>query len=139
MIVIAPTDEPEVCYALRHRVFVEEQGYTVEGEVDDLDPHSHHLLALDGETPVATARIYLDGPTARIGRVCVLKSHRGQGLGADLITAAVQLAGAHPGISRAVLGAQAHATGFYGKLGFTAFGAPYDDEGEPHQMMERPL
>ncbi len=139
MILIAPTDEPEICYALRHEVFVAEQGYTAEGEVDEFDPHSHHLLALDDDTPVATARVYLDGPTAKIGRVCVLKSHRGQGLGADLITAAVQLAASHPGTTRAILGAQAHATGFYGKLGFAAYGDPYDDEGEPHQMMERVL
>ncbi len=118
---------------------MEEQGYTAEGEVDELDPHSHHLLALDDDTPVATARVYLDGSTAKIGRVCVLKSYRGQGLGADLITAAVQLAGAHPEITRVILGAQAQATGFYGKLGFTAYGDPYDDEGEPHQMMERLL
>lgn len=138
MIEIALTDDRETCYALRHTVFVLEQGYTAEGEVDALDPDSMHLLAHKDGTPVATARAYLDGDTAKIGRVCVLKAQRGSGLGADLINVTAQLAAAN-GARRAVLGAQRHAIGFYEKLGFTPYGAPYDDEGEPHQMMERDL
>ncbi len=138
MIEITPTEDRATCYALRHEVFVSEQGYTAEGEVDALDPHSHHLLAREDGVPIATARIHIDGDTAKIGRVCVLKARRGIGLGADLINAAVALA-AQQGARRAVLGAQAHAVGFYAKLGFSPYGPPYDDEGEPHQMMERRL
>lgn len=96
------------------------------------------MLAVDEGTPVATARVYLNDGTAKIGRVCVLASHRGTGLGAELITASVDLA-RDLGAARAVLGAQSHAVGFYAKLGFAPFGAIYDDEGEPHQMMERAL
>lgn len=138
MIRIGPTTDTETCFALRHTVFVTEQGYTAEGEVDTLDADSRHLLALDDGTAVGTARVYMDGTTAKIGRVCVLRARRGIGLGADLINAAVALA-AEQGAQRAVLGAQAHAVGFYAKLGFAPYGAPYDDEGEPHQMMERIL
>lgn len=138
MIEIAETKDQQACYAVRHAVFVVEQGYTAEGEVDALDPLSHHLLALEDGTPIATARVYLDGTTAKIGRVCVISARRGIGLGADLINAAVALAEAK-GAARAILGAQIHAVEFYEKLGFVPFGAPYDDEGEPHQMMERKL
>lgn len=138
MITIAPTNDTATCFALRHTVFVVEQGYTAEGEVDALDPLSHHLLAHNGSTPIATARVYLDDGTAKIGRVCVLLEHRGTGLGAELIKAAVELARGK-GAQRAVLGAQAHAVGFYEKLGFMPYGAVYPDEGEPHQMMECPL
>lgn len=136
MIKIAQTNDRQTCYALRHAVFVVEQGYTAEGEVDALDPLSHHLLALEDGTPIATARVFRDGTTAKIGRVCVIAARRGGGLGADLIHAAVALAG-EKGADRAILGAQLHAVGFYEKLGFTPFDAVYDDEGEPHQMMER--
>jgi len=135
---IAATTDTETCFALRHRVFVVEQGYTAEGEVDALDFQSLHLLAHDDGTPIATARVYLEEGTAKIGRVCVLKERRGTGLGAELIHAAVALAATHDA-SRAILGAQAHAVGFYTKLGFTPYGDIYDDEGEPHQMMERAL
>lgn len=138
MIEIAPTEDRATCYALRHAVFVAEQGYSAEGEVDALDAHSLHLLAREDGAPLATARVYLDGDTAKIGRVCVIAARRGTGLGADLIEAAVALAAAY-GVRRAVLGAQLHATGFYKKRGFVPYGVPYDDEGEPHQMMERAL
>jgi ElaA protein len=138
LIKITETLETQTCYALRHTVFVDEQGYSAEGEVDELDVLCKHLLAIDGDTPVATARVYLTGGTGKIGRVCVLKSHRGTGLGADLIRAAVDLAMGE-GAGRAILGAQVQAEGFYAKLGFASFGDVYEDEGEPHQMMERVL
>ena len=138
MITIAPTEDRATCYALRHEVFVREQGYSAEGEVDALDPLSHHLLAQRDGIAVATARVFLDDDTAKIGRVCVTASQRGSGLGAELIQACVALAH-EQGATRAVLGAQAHAVGFYAKLGFEPYGDIYDDEGEPHQMMERSL
>jgi len=135
---ITATTDTATCFALRHEVFVVEQGYTAEGEVDALDAQSLHLLAHDDGTPIATARVYINDGTAKIGRVCVLQERRGKGLGAELIHAAVTLAASHDA-SRAILGAQAHAVGFYEKLGFTPYGDTYDDEGEPHQMMERTL
>lgn len=138
MITIERTTDTAACYALRHNVFVLEQGYSAEGEIDALDPLSHHVLARKGNTPVATARVYLEASTAKIGRVCVGSAHRGEGLGADLIRAAVALA-REEGAKRAVLGAQEHAIDFYAKLGFSPYGSVYLDEGEPHQMMEQLL
>lgn len=138
MITISKTEDRQACYDLRHKVFVEEQGYSAEGEIDALDPVCHHLLGVDGDTPVATARVYLEGDTAKIGRVCVSESQRGTGLGAELIKAAVALA-QELGATRAALGAQVYAIGFYGKLGFEPYGDVYADEGEPHQMMARTL
>ena len=138
MIRITETRDTQACYALRLTVFVEEQGYSAEGEIDALDPLCRHLLACDEGTPVATARVYFEGATAKIGRVCVLQSHRGTGLGADLINAAVAMA-EQQDAQRAVLGAQVQAIGFYAKIGFAPYGPRYDDEGEPHQMMERAL
>ena len=138
MILIAPTEDTETCFALRREGFVAEQGYSAEGEVDALDAKSHHLLAMDDSTPGGTARVYSECTTAKIGRVCIVSARRGVGLGADLINAAVALA-ADQGAERVVLGAQAQAVGFYGKLGFKPYGDIYKDEGEPHQMMERLL
>jgi predicted GNAT family N-acyltransferase len=40
------------------------------------------------------------------------------------------------GVTRATLGAQTHALGFYEKLGFTAYSAVFDDAGIDHQAME---
>ncbi|MEX0305706.1 MAG: GNAT family N-acetyltransferase [Leisingera sp.] len=134
---IAVTDDLETCFALRHKVFVAEQGVPVEEEQDALDASATHLLAVHDGIPVGTARIVLKGDTAKIGRVCVLQSARGTGLGAKLIEAAVETAKHQPGITKAKLGAQLHAIGFYEKLGFTAFGPVYDDAGIDHRDMVR--
>ena len=134
---IAVTEDLETCFALRHQVFVEEQGVPVEEEKDALDASATHLLALRDGVAVGTARIVFKGDTAKIGRVCVLTSARGTGLGAKLIEAAVETARVRSGVAKAKLGAQIHAIGFYEKLGFTAFGPVYDDAGIDHRDMVR--
>lgn len=134
---ISVTEDLETCFALRHHVFVVEQGVPVEEEQDALDATATHLLAVQDGIPLGTARIVFKEDTAKIGRVCVLPSTRGTGLGAKLIEAAVETAQARPGIARAKLGAQLHAIGFYEKLGFTAFGPVYDDAGIGHRDMVR--
>ena len=50
------TEDFEACLALRHTVFVQEQGVPIEEEQDALDATATHLLARDGDTPVGTAR-----------------------------------------------------------------------------------
>ncbi|WP_223425170.1 GNAT family N-acetyltransferase [Tateyamaria pelophila] len=134
---IERTDDLSACLAVRRAVFMEEQNVSEADEIDGLDGAALHLLARMDDRPVGTARILLSGDLARIGRVCVLKDARGLGLGAEIIEACVDLARAQPGVTRAKLGAQVHALGFYEKLGFSAFGPVYDDAGMPHRDMER--
>lgn len=133
--VIAATQDHDTCFALRHEVFVMEQGVPLAEERDALDAQATHLLVTDAGQPVGAARILFLRDTAKIGRVCVLKPARGTGLGADLIEAAVAIARNTPGITKAKLGAQTHALGFYEKLGFQAFGPIYDDAGIDHRDM----
>jgi ElaA protein len=52
-----------------------------------------------------------------------------------LINEAGAIARATPGITRAKLGAQIQALGFYEKLGFVAVGPVYDDAGIDHRDM----
>ncbi|MQQ08499.1 GNAT family N-acetyltransferase [Epibacterium sp. SM1979] len=127
------------CMALRMEVFVHEQGVPVEDELDDLDDQAIHILARDGDTPIGTARVLVNGDTAKIGRVCVLKSGRGTGLGRDLMQFALDLVAQRPDVTRAKLGAQTYAIGFYEGLGFQAFGPIYDDGGIPHRDMVKEL
>jgi predicted GNAT family N-acyltransferase len=127
------------CQALRRVVFIEEQGVSEADEVDGLDPSAIHLLASDGDTPVGTARLLLKGAAGKIGRVCVVQAARGTGLGAALIQAALAELRRHPGVTSAYLGSQAHATGFYEKLGFAVEGDAFNDAGIPHRHMRRTL
>ncbi|WP_147111960.1 GNAT family N-acetyltransferase [Tateyamaria sp. syn59] len=136
---IEQTDDVATCQALRRTVFIEEQGVSEADEVDGRDGEALHVLArLDGK-PAGCARILIDGTTAKIGRVCVLKTARGTGLGAALIKACLDVAREKQGLTKAKLGAQTHALAFYERLGFAAFGPVYDDAGIPHRDMERPL
>ncbi|EDM73509.1 acetyltransferase, GNAT family protein [Roseobacter sp. AzwK-3b] len=134
---VGPTSDLETCLALRATVFIEEQNVPEAEERDGRDGEAHHLLArLDG-CPVGCARILIKGETGKIGRVCVLREARGAGIGAALIRACLAHLRAQAGVSRAVLGSQTHALGFYEKLGFAAFGPEYMDAGIPHRDMER--
>jgi predicted GNAT family N-acyltransferase len=128
------------CLALRMEVFVKEQNVPVDEEMDDMDDQSVHLIARDSDgVPVGTARVYEAGDIGKIGRVCVVKSHRGTGLGARLIEACIQEISTRPHLKLAKLGAQNHAIKFYEKLAFSVVGDEYMDGGIPHHDMVRSL
>ena len=127
------------CIALRRAVFIVEQEIDEADEIDDLDDEAIHILATDDGAPVGTARLLIDGEVGKIGRICVLKSHRGTGLGAAIVAASIAHLKTIPGLTTAKLGAQDHAIPFYEKLGFVAYGPFYDDAGIPHRDMKRPL
>jgi predicted GNAT family N-acyltransferase len=117
---------------IRYAVFVDEQKVPAEIELDDWDALSLHALALDAQGRVlGTGRLLPDG---HIGRMAVLQSARGQGVGSALLRALLQAARAR-GDREVVLSAQTHAMPFYEKAGFIAEGDEYDDAGIPHRQM----
>ncbi|MGV6840355.1 MAG: GNAT family N-acetyltransferase [Planktomarina sp.] len=138
MIRIEETTDISTCHDIRKAVFVVEQNVPEDLEIDGEDDVALHVLARSGQTPVGTARVLMYGTTAKIGRVCVLKSHRGKGIGAVLIEECQNLARGK-GATRAILGAQVSAIGFYEQLGYRAYGDVFDDAGIPHKMMEASL
>lgn len=136
---IEQTDDIATCHALRRAVFIDEQGVSEVEEMDDLDADAVHLLVWQDGQAVGTARLRITGSAGKIGRICLLTHMRGQGLGAALVRASMDMLRTRSGVTHAVLGAQTHAIGFYEKLGFQAYGEIYDDAGIPHRMMSRPL
>ncbi|MCA3212479.1 MAG: GNAT family N-acetyltransferase [Burkholderiales bacterium] len=127
-------DLREEAAPIRYAVFVDEQKVPAEIELDDRDALSLHALALDAQGRVlGTGRLLPDG---HIGRMAVLQSARGQGVGTALLRALLQAARAR-GDREVVLSAQTHAMPFYEKAGFIAEGDEYDDAGIPHRQMRR--
>ena len=114
---ITVTDDFDACMAIRRAVFVQEQNVPEELEQDEHDATAVHLLAVADGVPVGTARLLIDGQSAKIGRVALLSQARGQGAGAALMRAALDELRAR-GVTTAKLGAQTHALVFYEKLGF---------------------
>ena len=85
--------------AVRHAVFVVEQGIPVELEWDEWDAHSLHALVFDAARhPVGTGRLLpaaFDAAapaSGHIGRMAVLASARGTGVGAAILRTLMQAA-----------------------------------------------
>ncbi len=128
-------------FAIRTRVFVDEQGVPASEEIDvhDLAARTRHGLAYDGNRAIAAGRYYaLDSSTVQIGRMAVLAECRGRGAGRALLDA---LAGdaRRGGYLRAHLHAQTHAKSFYRKAGFVEDGEPLIDADILHQPMSASL
>ena len=121
-------------YAIRIRVFVKEQGVPRAIELDDDDRDAIHFLAMVGDRAVGTARVVLHHGAAKIGRMAVLKSYRGRGVGAKLLTRALAAA-RRLKARRIYLHAQVAVSGFYQRMNFCAVGAIFDEAGIPHRKM----
>ena len=122
----------ESCQTIRIEVFVEEQGVSIEEELDVLDSSALHVLALIDGKPVGTARAVEKQPGLwKIGRVAVCASYRQQGVGVTLMRGIESTCPT----SHFTLSAQTHALKFYEKLGYVAKGAEFMEAGIPHFHM----
>jgi predicted GNAT family N-acyltransferase len=136
----------ELARTLRVEVFVQEQAVPLEEEQDEDDDKAVHWLLLHPETQeaLATGRLVAyqvvcyARPVAKIGRVAVKRTQRGQRLGEKLmgeILATVE----EQGYDQVILDAQTRALPFYAKLGFIPEGDPFFDAGIEHYRMRRIL
>lgn len=121
-------------YKLRVGVFVAEQ-HCPYNEIDDqdADPDTRHILAFDREALVGCARVFPTENGSRFGRFVVHPSHRGSGLGPDIVRAGIEYTERFPG--DLVIEAQAGLVGYYSQFGFVAEGEEFLDTGVPHRVM----
>ncbi len=122
----------QAAQAVRYQVFVIGQNIPVELEWDEMDALSLHAIACD-ETgrAVGTARLL---PDFHIGRMAVLESERGRGIGGRLLQTMMEAA-RQRGAAEVVLNAQVDAMPFYCRHGFVEEGEVFDDAGIPHRRM----
>ena len=117
---------PQMAAALdiRTRVFVDEQGYTLEEDRDEQDK---------------TARMFEEQPGVwHIGRVATYAARRGRGYAGAMMREMCREAAARGG-KTASLGAQVERQSFYEALGFSPVGEVFLDCGQPHIEMRRAL
>jgi predicted GNAT family N-acyltransferase len=125
--------------ALRHEVFVVEQGVPAQVEIDPRDAEAVHLTAWDEARLVGTCRLVGDGAgTIRLGRMVVARNARRRGIASQLLQAATRAA-REAGARRIVLAAQTAATALYAADGYVPRGAPFMDAGIEHITMEKLL
>lgn len=116
---------------IRQAVFIEEQQIPADDEWDAADATALHFVLYVDDMAVATARLLANHS---IGRVAVLRSHRGLKLGTQLMQYIVDTAHKEDR-PYVILSAQTHAIGFYQALGFAVEGESYLDCGIPHVDM----
>lgn len=131
-----------VAFEIRDRVFCVEQGVPRNEEIDALDEHALHLLAVErdeaGDRALGTLRLLLEGERARIGRVAVEAGERHRGVASRMLRLALARAG-DEGVARVRLASQLVAVALYERAGFAVESEPFDDAGIPHVWMGRSL
>tara|TARA_B100000749_G_scaffold125503_1_gene96327 strand:+ start:1539 stop:1985 length:447 start_codon:yes stop_codon:yes gene_type:complete len=120
--------------AVRNAVFIEEQNVPRDLEWDGMDETSIHFIAetSDGDV-IGTARLM---PSGQIGRMAILISYRGHGIGRRMLEMAIQSAH-RTGMKEVFLHAQSYALEFYLKAGFIPDGLEFEEAGIPHRSMTR--
>ncbi len=125
-------DSESALTSIRREVFIDEQGVPEEDELDGLDSQCQHVLVIEqsGNEAVGCARITKSG---KIGRVALLKHHRGNGIGRDLMGFCTQLVMAQK--QQPYLDAQTSVIPFYEVLGYVCEGDEFLDANIPHKRM----
>ena len=133
-----PQELPAI-QSIRCSVFQGEQGVDPLLDFDGQDETAEQIIAYLDEQPVGTARIrYLNERTAKIERLAVLSTARGQGIGKKIMEKALDVV-AKNNIQEVVLHAQEYIKGLHQQLGFQQEGARFEEAGIPHVKMRKKL
>ena len=125
--------------SIRKTVFIDEQQVSKTEEWDGLDLKAQHfLLYTESTVAVGCARVLCEPAAWHIGRVAILKPWRLQGAGSALMRAVAAWCIAEAPYTL-YLHAQVQVTGFYQKLGFSAYGDIFMDAGIPHIAMRHSI
>jgi len=124
--------------ALRHTVFIAEQGIPAALDRDAADAQAVHAVAYNRfGLPLATGRLLAHAPgVAKLGRMAVLRPMRGSGIGRALLDGLAGVARSR-GDRELLLHAQNSAAPFYARAGFVVRGAAFEEAGLPHVEMVR--
>ena len=140
--ILETKEELNLGFALRIKVFVEEQKVPMELEFDEKDNSENtvHIGFFDNNKLIGVARLIdLDKDVIHIGRVVIDKEYRGQGIGRELIIGCENIA--QQILKRKIiieLSAQIQAENFYKSLGYNRVNDKiYLDAGIEHVNMRK--
>ena len=125
---------------LRQEVFILEQN-CLYADIDGEDHHHWHLLAYNAEQFTGYLRVipaeHHPSGCVAIGRVVIPMKFRGAGLASPLMKQALDFCDSKYSQQVIFLSAQQYLHDFYKKLGFTAVGEVYLEDGIPHIDMKK--
>ena len=126
--VVTLPDQLAAAKEIRRLVFQVEQGVEPLLDFDLHDETSTHIIACLDQ-PVGTARIrYLNDKLAKIERLAVLPTGRGQGIGRKIMVKALDVVN-KTDIQEVLIHAQEHVKEFYRQLGFQLEGETFQEAG----------
>lgn len=124
---------------IRETVFLSEQGF--EKEYDENDNIAKHIVIYENDEAIGTCRLYWDDEVNcyHVGRIAVLKPHRGKGLGIKIVTEAEKII-KEMGGKEVFISGQVQVVEFYvKKLGYTQYGDVYLEEKKPHVALKKSI
>lgn len=125
-------------FYIRVKVFVEEQGISLESERDEFDSTAYHFVSYFNSIPIACARMNIKNNEARICRVAVLKPFRCKGIASKLCAQCMAIARQNK-VVFVYLNAQVYVSSLYEKIGFSCVGNIFLEENIPHIRMVQTL
>ena len=129
-------EDEDAIHRIRESVFVEEQSVDPEIEWDGLDSACLQALAEDeNRDAIGTGRLH---PSGKIGRMAVMPSWRGRGVGAAIMECLIEAA-RQGSLDEVYLHAQTRVVDFYARFGFVAEGEEFEEADIPHRLMRRRL
>ena len=134
---VSSKEEMEKSYAIRTKVFCEEQRISKEIEFDNLDHLCSHFLIFDDKNVIATARVrQKEENLLKIERVAVLFEFRRLKVGSTLIKNIIQyFINLNENISF-ILHSQVAVAEFYESIKFISYGDKFFEDGIPHIAMK---
>lgn len=140
MKIITVTSEAQFneAFSIREIVFINEQNVPPELEKDEFEEAAIHFIGYLGDEPIATGRVRFVDDYGKLERIAVLKEHRGQSYGTQIIRQ-MERKIRQKNFKKALLHAQTHAIDFYEKLGYDVMSDEFMDAGIPHVAMEKKL
>lgn len=130
--------ELQAAFAIRQKVFVEEQHVNREEEYDEFEDTAVHFLATDEQgRPCGTARWRFTEKGVKLERFAVLKECRGKGAGGKLVEKVLDDVSRHPEAEgkKIYLHAQLAAVPLYEKFGFKKEGEQFEECAILHYKM----
>ena len=105
-------------FKLRWRILRAPWGEPEGSEVDDIEEHCFHIMAVEGNQVVGVGRLqYNSAEEAQIRYMAVSEEYEGNGIGRQVVSALEQEA-VDRNINKIVLDAREPAVGFYQKLDY---------------------
>jgi predicted GNAT family N-acyltransferase len=138
MITVHQIENPEdlkAAYAIREKVFVEEQRVPREAEYDEYEGMARHYLASADGMPCGAARWRKTDKGVKLERFAVLPAFRSQQVGSHLLRQVVaDVKAAYPDETM-YLHAQLPAVNFYARQGFEKVGEMFSECDIDHYKM----